>query len=142
MERQNSRRRRPPPAQDPGPSSPQKATTSKPKSHSFLNWILVIPLILVVVLAYLLRPDVYFRSWVGPWLGHDHGFSENTSNRPLIELHPEDHVYRAPVTHHLNWRVTTGQRRPDGVLKEVFLINGEASTLETPPPGILECFAL
>ncbi|KAJ5883361.1 multicopper oxidase-domain-containing protein [Penicillium subrubescens] len=42
---------------------------------------------------------------------------------PRIELRPEDHVYRPPVTQHLDWRITSGQRRPDGVLKEIYLIN-------------------
>jgi hypothetical protein len=48
----------------------------------------------------------------------------SATNRPRIELHPEDHVYRQPVTHHLDWRITSGQRRPDGVLKKIYLING------------------
>jgi len=39
-------------------------------------------------------------------------------------LHPDDHVYRAATTQTLDWRVTTGQRRPDGVQKRVYLING------------------
>jgi hypothetical protein len=39
-------------------------------------------------------------------------------------LHPEHHAYRAATTQTLAWRVTTGQRRADGVLKTVFLING------------------
>jgi hypothetical protein len=48
----------------------------------------------------------------------------SAANRPRIELRPEDHVYRPPVTQHLDWRITSGQRRPDGVLKEIYLING------------------
>ncbi|CRG89470.1 L-ascorbate oxidase [Talaromyces islandicus] len=38
-------------------------------------------------------------------------------------LHPELHAYRTATTQTLAWRVTTAQRRPDGVLKTVFLIN-------------------
>ncbi|KAJ5816091.1 hypothetical protein N7447_008324 [Penicillium robsamsonii] len=41
-----------------------------------------------------------------------------------IELHPEDHMYREPATQYLDWRVTSDFRRPDGVLKRVYLING------------------
>lgn len=44
--------------------------------------------------------------------------------RPHIELRPENHVYREPATQYLDWRVTTGSLRPDGVLKQVYLING------------------
>ncbi|KKA24127.1 Ferro-O2-oxidoreductase [Rasamsonia emersonii CBS 393.64] len=38
-------------------------------------------------------------------------------------LHPEEHVYREPTTHQLDWRISAGYRRPDGVLKRVYLIN-------------------
>ncbi|KAE8421217.1 multicopper oxidase-domain-containing protein [Aspergillus pseudocaelatus] len=40
-----------------------------------------------------------------------------------MELRPEDHVSRPPVTQHLDWHITSGLRRPDGVLKQVYLIN-------------------
>ncbi|CAI7677495.1 unnamed protein product [Penicillium pancosmium] len=123
MERQNSRRRRPPRTQD-SQESPQKATSLEPSSRPLLSWVLIA--LLVFILAYSLRPDIYLQSWIGPLLGHGHGHGhdEEASIRPYIELHPENHVFRAPVTHHLDWRVTTDERRPDGVLKKVFLING------------------
>ncbi|KAM5484989.1 putative L-ascorbate oxidase [Microsporum audouinii] len=38
-------------------------------------------------------------------------------------LHPEDHVFRPPATVKLEWTVTTGHRRLDGVRKRVYLIN-------------------
>jgi FtsP/CotA-like multicopper oxidase with cupredoxin domain len=42
-----------------------------------------------------------------------------------IRLHPQDHVDRAPktITHH--WKVTSGIRSPDGVKKEVYLVNDQ-----------------
>lgn len=125
MERQSSRRRRPPGTQE-RQSAPQKVTTPQPKrlSRPLLSWAIIS--LLVLALVYPFRPDIYLQSWIGPLLDHRHGFNDETSIRPRIELHPEDHVYREPVTHHLDWRVTTGERRPDGVLKHVFLINGEA----------------
>lgn len=39
-------------------------------------------------------------------------------------LHPEQHIFRRPRTIALNWNITRGSRRPDGVLKQVYLING------------------
>jgi FtsP/CotA-like multicopper oxidase with cupredoxin domain len=42
-----------------------------------------------------------------------------------IELHPEHHVYRAPKTIAQDWVVTSGVRYPDGVKKDVYLVNGE-----------------
>lgn len=44
--------------------------------------------------------------------------------RPSIQLHPEDHIHRAPTAQHLDWTVTADYIRPDGVLKRVYLING------------------
>ncbi|OAX81172.1 hypothetical protein ACJ72_04491 [Emergomyces africanus] len=47
------------------------------------------------------------------------------------KLHPEAHIYRPATTIHLNWTVTADYRRPDGVLKRSYLINGH-----TPGPVI------
>jgi len=38
-------------------------------------------------------------------------------------LHPEDHIFRPATTIKQTWRITSGTRRPDGVLKRVYLIN-------------------
>ncbi|KAK4090017.1 hypothetical protein Purlil1_5643 [Purpureocillium lilacinum] len=40
-------------------------------------------------------------------------------------LHPEDHVYREPKTIYLDWNITKEQRAPDGVVKSLYLINGQ-----------------
>lgn len=40
------------------------------------------------------------------------------------QLRPEDHIYREAVTQILNWSITAGHRRPDGVDKRVYLVNG------------------
>lgn len=61
---------------------------------------------------------------------HDH---EHVSTKTLDfdnrinengQLRPENHIYREPVTQTLNWNITAGQRRPDGVDKRVYLVNG------------------
>lgn len=61
---------------------------------------------------------------------HDHEYvstltldSDNRINENG-RLRPEDHIYRGAVTQTLNWSITAGQRRPDGVDKRVYLING------------------
>ncbi|CAG7918927.1 unnamed protein product [Penicillium olsonii] len=53
----------------------------------------------------------------------EHDQKDELAIRPRIELHPEDHIHRAPVTQYLDWRVASAHRRPDGVLKRVCLIN-------------------
>jgi len=40
-----------------------------------------------------------------------------------IQLHPEDHVFRDPKAIAYNWTITSGFRSPDGVKKEVYLVN-------------------
>ncbi|RMZ79361.1 hypothetical protein DV738_g3308, partial [Chaetothyriales sp. CBS 135597] len=40
-----------------------------------------------------------------------------------IRLKPEDHIFRAPSTLEFNWEITKGIRWPDGVHKEVYLVN-------------------
>ncbi|KAI9695153.1 MAG: hypothetical protein M1820_008859 [Bogoriella megaspora] len=57
-----------------------------------------------------------------------------------IVLHPEDHVYRKPKTQHLNWTISSGVQRPDGVAKLVYLINGgfPGPTIEARAGDVLE----
>lgn len=43
-------------------------------------------------------------------------------------LHPEDHVSRDLEVRRYSWNVTKAMRAPNGVEKEVFLINGTANT--------------
>ncbi|RMD42634.1 hypothetical protein DV735_g2484, partial [Chaetothyriales sp. CBS 134920] len=45
------------------------------------------------------------------------------SKNVAIQLKPEDHIFRAPSTLEFNWDITKGFRSPDGVRKEVYLIN-------------------
>ncbi|EKV10543.1 hypothetical protein PDIG_55980 [Penicillium digitatum PHI26] len=80
---------------------------------------------LLIALIYLLRSSTFLVPLVLPGQHHQ-TLQENEAMtvRPRIELHPQDHVYRAPVTQYLYWRVTSEFRRPDGVLKRVYLING------------------
>ncbi|KAH7364873.1 multicopper oxidase family protein [Rhexocercosporidium sp. MPI-PUGE-AT-0058] len=54
-------------------------------------------------------------------------------NMLVIQLSPKDHVFRQPktITHH--WNITSGIRYPDGVKKEVYLVN------ELFPGPTIEC---
>lgn len=64
------------------------------------------------------RPLNPFADWFQP-------AQANNQHAPRsFKLHPEEHAFRDATTHTINWRVTAGKRRPDGVLKRVYLING------------------
>lgn len=106
------------------PSYPPKMKTSGSSSRSCLTWSLVGTVLLALV--YILRPNIHLPvSWIAPIHSqHSTPNEEESRLRPRIALHPEGHVFRSPTTHYLDWRVTSGRRRPDGVLKQVFLING------------------
>ncbi|RDW88815.1 hypothetical protein BP6252_00847 [Coleophoma cylindrospora] len=62
------------------------------------------------------------------------------SQNVAISLHPKRHVFRDARTISHNWTVTSGIRAPDGVEKEVFLINGQfpGPTLEVRTGDTLE----
>ena len=40
-------------------------------------------------------------------------------------LHPHEHASRPPTTLVFNWTITSGLRSPDGVEKQVYLVNGK-----------------
>ena len=51
--------------------------------------------------------------------------AENLKQRIAIELYPYNHVFRAPKTIAHHWTITSGFLYPDGVKKEVYLVNGQ-----------------
>ena len=78
----------------------------------------------LIGLVYFLQSPIFLAPLILP--GHHQSIQDEAfTARPRIELHPEDHAYRAPETQYLDWQVTSGLRRPDGVLKRVYLINGQ-----------------
>ncbi|OGM46751.1 laccase [Aspergillus bombycis] len=112
---------------DPQNTSARRTTRYWPCS------IVICPLILCILTALLflqqfttLDPLRFVLS--SPKIHHGETVHSQVHNpdlaRPSIELHPEDHVYREPVTQHLDWVVTADYLRPDGVLKQVYLVNG------------------
>ncbi|KAG6292812.1 hypothetical protein E4U46_008242 [Claviceps purpurea] len=49
----------------------------------------------------------------------------DSSHDGVIVLHPEQHVYREPKKIRVDWNITKGMRSPDGVVKSIYLINGQ-----------------
>ncbi|POR31109.1 L-ascorbate oxidase [Tolypocladium paradoxum] len=48
-----------------------------------------------------------------------------TDGQDTFTLHPQEHIFREPHAIHLTWNVTKAERAPDGVVKAVYLINGQ-----------------
>lgn len=57
-----------------------------------------------------------------PWADeHEH----DVAGEDRFTLHPEQHVFRQPHKIRLEWNVTKESRAPDGVSKDIYLINGK-----------------
>ncbi|KAN0090500.1 multicopper oxidase [Hyaloscypha variabilis] len=73
--------------------------------------------------------------------GHFESTTALAPERDLkVLLHPEDHVSRDPSTRQISWNITKAIITPNGVQKNVFLINGQypGPTLEARSGDILE----
>jgi hypothetical protein len=102
---------------------------NKTWSYGLVLWPLAA--CVLIALAYLQQTSTP-NAWVPlPGLSQTHPKDSHSrlrdpdAVRPMIKLHPDDHIYREPTTQHLEWVVTSDYLRPDGVLKRVYCINGE-----------------
>ncbi|WEW57589.1 hypothetical protein PRK78_003056 [Emydomyces testavorans] len=125
MERPASRRRHQPSeteeTKDGDAEEEEKKKKKKKTSVSLLPTILY-----AAILVLFLRLLGFHLS---PLLSDNNKHSSPSPLSPLsplgFELHPQEHIYRPPATIRLNWTITSAYRRPDGVKKRVYLINGE-----------------
>lgn len=91
------------------------------KDPSNKRWSLWLASVVFLMLSALL---------VGPYLGLHPKSLLNGHNEPqkrdqvAIPLHPHLHSNRIAKTLRFDWTVTTGIRTPDGVEKQVYLVNG------------------
>ncbi|KAJ9634741.1 hypothetical protein H2204_006190 [Knufia peltigerae] len=155
MERTNSRRRKavPPVVESIGNnSSEQEVIPPQPKSASvgssiwdvsrrpwtcrpaYMIVILLIFAITGILLVGRLQPILQFVSTTGYLRQHNDAPVTVPGDLRVI-LHPEEHVSRPPTTLVYNWTITKGHRWPDGVSKEVYLINDRfpGETIEARP---------
>ncbi|KFG83051.1 Multicopper oxidase family protein [Metarhizium anisopliae] len=79
---------------------------------TWLGLVLVTVLLAMPLLAYVRRGGE-----ASPASGPD-------GQQLAIALHPEEHVWRGAKTLHFHWNVTLGTMSPDGVEKQVYLVNG------------------
>ena len=100
------------------PITMRKTSRPQPSSRTCL---LVGAVLIVLAATSFLRPDLYSWHWNNPIQFESH------HSQDRFALHPENHVFRQPSTRYLDWYITSGFRRPDGVLKEIYLINGTVS---------------
>jgi hypothetical protein len=89
---------------------------------------LAVPLLLISFTVFL----VLYLQWVSAFKALRSKVTEISDSvmvaRPerdlKFELHPEDHVSRDPGIRHFSWNITKATIAPNGVQKDVFLING------------------
>lgn len=99
---------------------------------------LVFPLLLLVAIAIVSYTNLLHRDlfWGTKEATGDvnHGSATPQSKAVLgIQLHPKDHVSREAKTIFHRWTITSESRSPDGVKKNVYLVNGEF------PGPLIEC---
>ncbi|QIW99401.1 hypothetical protein AMS68_004919 [Peltaster fructicola] len=100
-----------------------------PTSRNQLTSLLTIVVATTVLLAFSLA--LYAR-----WQPSGASLPKNIiSNSVPFKLDPSRHSSRGPATLTYHWRISSDERRPDGVLKRVFLINEEfpGPTIEARP---------
>lgn len=130
-----------------GPSTGSQTGETKPEDHrrslSGCPWLLVgfvcciSTLLLVLGLAARWQqgaiPNIFDIGNLRP-SSSPASSSSSTAGPWSSRLHPEDHLFRPETTITLEWSVTTGYRRLDGVKKRVYLINGKSCTTTWLPP--------
>jgi FtsP/CotA-like multicopper oxidase with cupredoxin domain len=139
MERTNSRRRKFASAE---PVTSELTTTTNSNTSTTASnhgaasvrrssWRLrLVPALLILLLFLLLTALLLSELEITP-IGLGYFTSSNKSPGEEygigigIPLHPQDHIHRAPATLTFDWHVTKGFRSPDGVRKEVYLINDQ-----------------
>ena len=66
--------------------------------------------------------------------------SASSSRDSTVKLHPEYHTRRAATTIAHHWNITKGYRSPDGVHKQVYLIDGKTTSSIAIQFFLLTCF--
>ncbi|OJJ51726.1 hypothetical protein ASPZODRAFT_55640 [Penicilliopsis zonata CBS 506.65] len=103
-------------------------------SHAFslAGSLLILSTALLIVQTFWTGPGV-------PTLVAEHAVSA-AERRIEILLHPQDHVLRPADSLRHVWNITSGRKVPDGVAKDVFLINGQfpGPTIEARSGDVLE----
>ena len=101
------------------------ATTPNRRSrrHTYTAIISALSVVLVVLL-YASIQTASLRKQVPLDLQEADLGTNRTQQEPNgFQLHPSEHASRPPKVISQNWTITTGLRRPDGVLKQVYLVN-------------------
>jgi FtsP/CotA-like multicopper oxidase with cupredoxin domain len=136
MERTNSRRRNvaTPNAREKEPSAKQQLhrdTTQGSRDDSVERYHLricpsIVGLALLLLTVYFLISTRSFSRLTGLFEAATSGLRQHDapSGDLAVYLHPEDHIFRSPKTLSFDWHITKGFRLPDGVQKEVYLVNG------------------
>lgn len=101
---------------------PSKATSLRLISTWLMRSIISACIFLVIAITLLIA--VSPRD-LPPTLHHDASPEQLGHLEELDQvLHPESHRYRGKTTLYYDWTITRSSRRPDGVLKDVYLVNG------------------
>lgn len=139
MERKTSRRRRPPavemdkPQHKPVAKAREQTTVHASKSNHL--WPILYSSLAVCFIIFFVYIGSSRHGPFRPPLAFPDTKKHQVSGASIssaLHLHPEEHIFRETIVHSFDWHVSSGYRRPDGVKKRVFLINGLFSGAVSP----------
>lgn len=93
--------------------------------------LIIIPSSIVLILYLQWYPALEAWSRIQPQLS-GHVTTTGPERDLKLLLHPEDHVSRDAGVRHFSWNITTAAIAPDGVQKDVFLINSTTDDQTRP----------
>ncbi len=114
-----------------GERTPILESAAPPRKRKYAFFLLII----ILVPSAIFCAYTYQNIWLAAARRNLHLFGSAPTSTPSfageasIRLHPEEHVFRKTKTITQHWHVTKERRAPDGVWKDVFLINGISNTL-------------
>ena len=96
---------------------------SRLRLRPYLGLFLSAVLLTSALLAFLSYSLARFQGWTASGLS-DPSLDNSDDESLAIRLRPDLHRYRNPHTIEHEWTISSGIRSPDGVEKQVYLING------------------
>ncbi|KIX96822.1 uncharacterized protein Z520_07542 [Fonsecaea multimorphosa CBS 102226] len=106
-------------------AAPLQAPSWGFRTAGFISGLVLLLIVSAVLLNRLAKDSLLLRGLQKTLWGPGLQDQTQTAGDIAIRLHPDNHIGRPPTTLTFSWEITKGFRYPDGVRKEVYLINGQ-----------------
>ena len=108
---------------------------AKRRRHQYQKFLFVLcsMLLAFATLSLLSYRYIITQSWKA-FIRPEYASGGEKNDSLAIILQPELHRSRPPRVVEHNWTITSGVKSPDGVQKQVYLVNSETHALKNPMP--------